>query len=74
MKIVQNVAEKRCEIWIFNSEKATYKQNDNYISAVADAKAKKYLVCTFISGEEELLPLMHQILDAHNYTLSKASQ
>lgn len=73
MKIVQNVAEKRCEIWIFNSEKATYKQNDNYISAVADAKAKKYLVCTFISGEEELLPLMHQILDAHNYTLSKAS-
>lgn len=74
MKIVQNDAEKRCEIWIFNSEKATYKQDDNYITAVANAKAKKYLVCTFISGEEELLPLMHQILDAHNYTLPKASQ
>lgn len=73
MKVIFNDTEKRCEIWIFNSEKATYKQDDKYVEAIEQAKAKKYLVCTFVSGDSELLPLMHQILDAHHYTLPKAS-
>lgn len=73
MKVIFNDTEKRCEIWVFNSEKATYKQDKVYLDAVAQAEELNYMLCTFLSGQDELLPIMHQILNDHHYTLPKVS-
>jgi hypothetical protein len=66
MTIRENPAERRCELWIPNAERETYRSDPAFQSVCRRYRELGYQVCAYVGGQDPLLPSVTALLDGQN--------
>ncbi len=67
MIIKENSLNNTLKIWVDNSEKDTYKENNEYINAVLHFK-NTHKICVLVGGTQPIVPTISKLLDAQTET------
>lgn len=55
-----------CQIWVPNSEKASYRKTKEFMSIMEKCREQQLRPCVFIGGQQPLVPTISSLLDEQN--------
>ncbi|MBP3580831.1 MAG: hypothetical protein J6K12_06255 [Clostridia bacterium] len=69
MIIREDPSNNTLKIWVDNSEKDTYRENNEYINAVLHFR-NTHKICVLVGGTQPIVPTISALLDAQTKTVS----